>query len=150
MHIQSILFSILFDNLNQFPIIYKIPLQAESVTLSFPLTELWPEQLLCLFPLIIVLQSSSPPSTPLTVHPDHGTLFLALHLESKVQGDSQHWCGKEQSFMACSLDCLCLLCPLGNITSYTHFLDFTLAHLGPTWQLPSDLLIPTKRNSQVK
>lgn len=56
----------------------------------------------------------------------------------------------ERTVLQHALWIVCLLCPLGSITSDTHFLDFTLAHLSPTWRLLSVLLTPTKRNSQVR
>lgn len=152
MHIGFILFSILFHNFNQFHIIYKSPLQALA---SWECDSIFPsDRGKCLADRAAALFvfthhcACSPWLLPVLFSPHTQIMehFFPFHLESKVQGDSWDWCGKEQNFTACSLDCLCLLCPLGKTTSYTHFLDFTLANLSPTWQLLSVLLIPTKRN----
>lgn len=146
MHIRFILFSILFHNLNQFHIIYKIPLQALA---SWECDFIFPsDRVLGRAAALFVFThhcASSPLLLPALFSPYNQIMehFFAFHLESKVQGNSWDSCGKEKNFMACSLDYLCLLRPLGKITSYTHFLDFTLANLSPTWELLCVLLTPT-------
>lgn len=130
MHIQFILFSILFHNLNQFHIIFKIPLQALAsweCDCIFPADRAGQSSCLVCFHSSLSLQSSTPPCTSLAIHPDHGTLFPAFHLESKVQGDSQDWCGKAQSFTACSPDCLAL-----SFRQNYFIYPFSRLHISPT------------------
>lgn len=153
MHIEFILFSVLFNHLNQFYIIYKTPLQAlaswecdcispsDRAPVRAAALFVFTHHCACSPRLLPVLLS------PYTLTMEHFFLYCIWRAKCRVIHEID--VGKN-SFTECSLDCLCLLCPLGKITSYTHFLDFTLASLSPTGQLPSVLLTSTKRNSQVR